>query len=129
MHKYQIGYGSHEESSYVQLEHEKKFTKEEIIKMVAEAIVSIYTTNPKKFKGWKEDKEFGIAFRRFWHQYGEKGIPEWLIENKGFVLIKFDEQVEFFGWASSFDIKDWGGDRYEDDSPLVKEVNRLMEGR
>ena len=111
MYWYKIGYGTYEESNYVELKHEKLFTKEDITKMIAEAIVDIEKSKPEKDRNWHQSS----------YQHFHKDVVQWLIENKGFVSVEYEVGWSVFGWASVFDINDWGTHgRGEEDQMLAK---------
>jgi len=110
MYKYKIGYGTCEENSFVELEHEKKFKKKEVTQMVAEAIEALFpdkiNDDVKTESG--EYYEFAFKFDQFWRDgLSKSNIIDWLIENKGFKPIEYELVWSAWGWASVLDPKDW----------------------
>jgi len=98
MYFYKIGYTSYEESDYVELQHELCFTKEQITDMLADAIVALWED---VFK----DKDIGdieyptkMQLYYFFDTYNEHNIGSWLIKNKGFLPVVYQEIFSLWGW-------------------------------
>lgn len=100
MYKYQIGYSTWEESSYVELYHEQKFTEDDITNMVAEAIYA-RIEYLKANNAFSNDKYMN-KFSSYWDTYTDTSIPDWLIKNKGFVKIEYDLSWSCDGWECVF---------------------------
>lgn len=102
-YNYKIGYYSHEESNYVELQHEKQFNDDELTEMVAEATVETI----------KKMKRAGDRVHDFQHVFDNEGsnIAQYLIEKFGFKYIEYELCWRAFGWASIFDKTDWKDDR------------------
>lgn len=112
MHKYKIGYTSYEESSFVELEHETLFTKDEITKMIGEAVV---------------DKIRNRDANDYLHNYGnfEDDVIDYLKDIKGFKEIIYDVEWTISGWASLFDKTDRNSDDLPDENiKIVDMVNK-----
>ena len=101
-YNYKIGYNSHEESDYVELQHEKRFSDEELTEMISESTVEI-------IKKMKQD-DYVHSFQDIFN-YGDHGIIKYLKEKYGFKDIEYELCWTVFGWASIFDKSDWEGDR------------------
>lgn len=118
IYRYKIGYGTCEESSFVELEHSKKFSKDQITEMIGEAILSMFI---EVLERWHERIEkaqyqsFMFKFEEFWREGSENGIPEWLVKNKGFKRVEYEVEWDVFGWASVLDKDDWRMHRGEND--------------
>ena len=130
MYNYKIGYHTYEEGNEAVLCHKEKFTKEQLTKMIAEAIY--------------ESKK--IIKSTSFQCYFEGGcsdnivtVPDWLVENKGFLYLNYECSWCAFGWAYLFrdDLNgehSWRAYRDEQDEldeieKYVKEIeNRSKEG-
>jgi len=120
MYKYKIGYYTFEESDYVELEHAKKFSRGDITKFIAEAIVAI-ASPIKELKSW--DLTFESLFNGL---TGKLSIINWLIENKGFKIINYELVWGVFGWGNAFDKNDWQTEKTDIDIELNNEINTLL---
>jgi len=107
MYIYKIGYHSCEDSCYVELQHESKFTKEELIKIIAEVVWEEYL---KLTPG--EIPE--ICFDSFFYAFGNKSLAELLVKNCGFKAIEYTQVLSLFGWAKIMDRTHWEHDRGEE---------------
>ena len=118
MYRYKIGYGTCEESEFVELEHEKKFTEDDITQMIAETIeaeIKEGLFEEKDEEGFYYD--FAFNFNHVWNNaHEDKKLVDWLIENKGFVLVKYEVDWDAFGWASVLDKNDWKTYRQKGDN-------------
>jgi len=119
MYLYKIGYTSCEENGFWDLSHTEKFTQDDLTNMIAEAIVALKPEINNEYDYTKDLQEY------FEHYEGDT-IASWLIKNKGFKAVDFQEVWSGFGWASVFDIKDWDEYRHDTDKDLVKKVNELL---
>ena len=117
MYLYKIGYTSCEESGFWDLWHEQKFTQDDLTNMIAEAIIAL------KPQIHKDDEEYTDNLQEYFEHYKRENIASWLIENKGFKSVDFQEIWSAFGWASVFDINDWESYRDETDKKLVAKIN------
>jgi hypothetical protein len=98
MHIYNLGDYSHEESEYIQLGHEDKFTQKEFEEFVMNSAVKI-------FEG-SEDKE--LTFQDIFFE-----VIEDLVNSYDFTKIKFDAEFSAFGWTDILDKDDWKSERGE----------------
>jgi len=117
MYNYKIGYGSYEESSYRELQHEKKFIDEEITEMIAEAVVDTI----KKMK--MDTRYYTHNFQDVFEGCYKKDCPDvckYLIEKFGFKPIEYELFWSVFGWPSIFDKTDWEGGRDSQNDHLNK---------
>ena len=105
---YNIGSGTQEGSHYDCLTHEKCFTHDQITAMICEAILDLYAlitdgTDLNQleyfFMGKSQDEE-------------EKNVRNWLIKNKGFQAIKYEQSWNSHGWANV--VRDDGWDKGEE---------------
>ncbi len=113
---YKIGYYSHEESDYVELQHEKKFSDDELTEMIADATVE--TIKKMKITG-DETHSFQDIFN-----YGNDNLVQYLIEKFGFKTIEYELNWSVFGWASLFDKTDWKWDRDNSLDKITEAVNK-----
>lgn len=113
-YNYKIGYYSHEESDYVELQHEKKFSDNELSDMIAEATVETI----------KKMKRAGNYTHNFQDIFSEDSLIQYLIEKFGFRRIEYELNWNIFGWASIFDKADWKEDRDDRLDKITEEVNK-----
>lgn len=107
MYLYKIGYGSYEESCFVSFTHEKRFTHDELTKIIGEATV-------KAIKKQKTQEHHTVHnFQDVFKDYKDNDVIHILQSDYGFVAIEYDEFWSCFGWPSIFVKKDWGSDRDE----------------
>lgn len=111
-YNYKIGYYSHEESDYIELQHEKKFSDNELTELIAEATVE---TIKKMRKAGDYTHSFQYIFR--------KDLIQYLIEKIGFKRIEYELCWNIFGWGSVFDKKDWKEDRDDHLDKITEAVN------
>lgn len=114
-YNYKIGYYSHEESDYVELQHEKKFSDDELTEMIADATVETI----KKMK--QIDNDYTHSFRDI---FEDPGLIQYLIEKFGFKRIEYELCINIFGWGSVFDKSDWKGDRGDHLDKITDAVNK-----
>jgi len=120
MFKYQIGYTSCEESDFIELEHEKKFTHEELLQMVAEATYDVYL----KAVGHEYEKGSTTFEDIMMNAYRPEGIGlgETLCQKFGFKFVEYAGSVSVFGWARILDKDSWRSYRDEkDDLDVIRE--------
>lgn len=115
-YNYKIGYYSHEESNYVELQHEKKFSDEELTEMISEYTVYI-------IKIMKQNDDYIHSFQDIFNS-GDQGIIQYLKEKYGFNDIEYELFWSVFGWASIFDKSDWKGDRDNHLEKIADVVNK-----
>lgn len=126
MYKYKIGYYSEEDSHYFEVEHDLKFTEDQITMMVIQASKEIapkllaIDAKEKNKRYTKEEMEVGMCspdvdFQDLFYHYenGILTIETWLIKNRGFKVVEYEASWSVFGWASVFDKEDWGSYRSE----------------
>ena len=115
-YNYKIGYHSYEESDYVELQHEKKFSDNELTEMIVEATVE---TIKKKKKADDYLHSFQDVFNS---EY--PSLIKYLIGKFDFKLIEYELTWSIFGWASIFDKTDWTEDRGKHLDKIIDAVNR-----
>ena len=96
MYLYNFGYYSYEESEYIQLYHEKKFTKEGFEEIIMTSASEIINNCPDK----------KISFEDIFQE-----VLEDLTKNRGFIQVEFDAEFSVFGWPDLLDKSSWEGDR------------------
>ena len=101
MYIYEVGYHSYEESCYIQLYHEEKFSGKRFEGMVIKATVALL-----KREGIRKGER--TSFQDILHD-----VVEELITAFGFKEVKFTAKFGIFGWANILDEKDWRHDRDE----------------
>jgi hypothetical protein len=109
MNTYKIGYHSYEESEYFELQHEKKFTEDEFLNIVADAmkkvmwhkkeeddLYSCYGDARSFVKYLARGEDNNDSFFKLDDLFSE--IKPYLLE-AGFVEVKYENEVSFFGWS------------------------------
>jgi len=137
LYSYEIGFWTHEESDYTTLLHEKKFTEDEMIDMIAEAIVEINDkdkfvhdmthidiSEEEKEDMWKELKKQEEYHKREWFEDIYPIVISYLIENKGFKSSSVDMRLDFFGWANPQDKDSWEMECGKIDNKLAKKITK-----
>ena len=102
MYTYQIGYNTCEESNYLEVQHEKNFTEDELIEIVAECMKRVMVENKvarRYAKSCLSDDLFGEIGFAFQLQELFDEISNYL-KDQGFESVKYDGVVDFFGWSS-----------------------------
>lgn len=115
-YNYKIGYHSYEESDYVELQHETKFSDNELTEMIAEATV-------ETIKKTKISNNYMHNFQDIFESK-DPSLIEYLIEKFGFKLIEYELSWRVFGWSSVFDKDEWGDDRGEHLDKITDAVNK-----
>ena len=100
---YQIGFDTFEESEFVQLYHEKLYSKNEFQDIINKICLDI-VKNTKK-----EDYTF-LSFEYMFYE-----IVESLLKDYGFKKLKYDIDWRAFGWSHILDKDSWSEDRNEED--------------
>lgn len=116
-YNYKIGYYSHEESDYVELQHKTKFSDNELTEMIAEATVDTI----KKMK--MTDNHYIHTFQDVFDSE-DPSLIQYLIEKFGFKLIEYELSYRVFGWGSVFDKDEWGDDRGEHLDKITDTLNK-----
>ena len=96
MHIYNLGYYSHEESEYIQLSHDNKFTQKEFEEIVMNSAARIFDKESDK----------NISFQDIFLD-----VVDDLIKNCGFKKVDFEAEFSVFGWPHIMDKDDWKGER------------------
>lgn len=112
---YEIGYGSPEESEFSSLTHESKLTEDDIDTMIIEAIIKIVEDAENIYISGYEDMHHSVI--------------EYLVQEKGFEKVEYEEKWSVFGWPSLFDKEDWGEQRGEKLNKITEELNKRGYGR
>lgn len=86
MYNYKIGYNTMEESSFGEYQHKQRFTKDQLMVIIEDALYSAY--NPDvQFKGNIGEIMNDLNFHKF-------------LLSKGFTPLKYENHVTLFGWNS-----------------------------
>ncbi len=113
MHIYNIGYGTCEESDYIQIYHKQKFTKSEFETIVAGVVIKV-------LRGMKPMERKRVTFQKILYPVLQE------LTKKGFSRVKFDAEFDVFGWARILDENDWGTDRDEQLNFLTRNVSKEL---
>lgn len=116
MYNYKIGYGSYEDSYYVELQHEECFTQEQLTEMIAEAAVELWDHL------YELNSEGGLCrmtVARFFIQDDKYNIRDWLVEHKGFTFMDYQERWSIFGWYRLNEPDTWSREVKNDKSVPV----------
>jgi len=84
MHIYNIGYGTREESDYIQFYHKQKFSKTELERIVARTVTKI-------LRNMKQDERERATFQKILYAVVDE------LSKNGFSRVKFDAQFDVFG--------------------------------
>ena len=114
---YNLGYDTYEESEYIQLSHEHKYSDKEFKQIVRTA-----TANVINKMEIKENKR--ISFQDI-----IEDVAEELIQTFGFKRVKFDAEFSVFGWADISDKDDWKEVRGEELDKLSEFVNTELKNK
>ena len=132
MYFYKFGYSSEEDSRYIELKHEKKFSDEEFEDLVVKATVEVLINRRPHWASGPEEgvytKEFLETHRRSWRRTDKEikeqhrcnvyfrfpdimdNLKECLIEEYGFEKVEYESYFSIFGWQGLVDEEDnWGG--------------------
>ena len=112
---YEVGYGTCEESNYMQFLHENKLSEKQLSKYVEECIVAVL---PKMIKPRSEFEHIRTpSFQRvidFQLPIRKKGqlvkLRHLFVEEmrkRDFKVLGFEQKWSIFGWASALDPTDW----------------------
>jgi hypothetical protein len=143
MYFYEIGYGSYEESEYATYTHEKKFTPEQLEKLVHQAIKKafwpVFNEMAKNSDGsvpWrfnKQKKEYLELCLNFAALLNERNRDQDStvtffdreLVKLGFKRLKYDAEVVFFGWKSVLR-KGWEKDVGPHQEKLRLELKKMV---
>jgi len=119
MYKYKIGYADYDDSEFVELEHEEKFTKDELTTMIGLAVVAAV----RDFKA--DDDEYVHGFNDVMNHGSMCGH---LMLMYGFKPVRYEVCWEALGHVSLFDeaeLADWqlDGEAGRNTLELIRMVN------
>lgn len=118
MYLYKIGYYSCEESDYIELYHERKFSKEELENIIAEIVLETV----KYIKSTDEN----YFLHNFQDVYMTNRFHE-LLKEIGFKEIKYDEVVSCFGWAGIFSMTGrYSWEYYRQEDNLLNKITKTL---
>lgn len=120
MYKYKVGYGSYEESEFVELEHEEEISAEEFKRIIYEATYRVLEDIKAKRTDVMTYKE-GIEDLTF--QDILEPVIQKLINDFDFKEIEYTESWSCFGWAAIVNNDDWRGQRGDSLDQLNKFLN------
>lgn len=99
---YNIGYGTCEESEYIQYHHTEKFTHEELRVIVADCMFVVLNI--------LADDEYRGGLKGEGPQFADIMMNERFekeLEKRGFTRLKFEGNAGVFGWAGSLKVGSW----------------------
>lgn len=116
---YQVGYGSYEDSYFMEFKHDELMSEEDLERHVAECMAE------------------AIRSSRKWYEYDLNMAASWIIierlsnlmQKRGFKRIPYRATVSIFGWASPVNLNDWKGSRGDQDIRIVWAVADILKGR
>jgi hypothetical protein len=103
MYTYKIGYGSYEESEFVELQHENEYSNDQLHEIVVIAIKAVLTDLIHL------DEYFGENGPNY-QDIHDQVIEKLLLEHD-FRQVDYRASWSVFGWPSLTDPKDWEGQR------------------
>jgi len=103
MFTYKIGYGSYEESEFVELQHENEYSNDQLHEIVVQAIKAVLADVIQTDEYFVES---GPSYQHIHDQVIEK-----LLSEHGFRKVEYRATWSVFGWPSLTDPKDWQGQR------------------
>lgn len=124
MYTYNIQYGAHDTSDCSHLQHNKKFSREEMREMFKEALISIL--KEKKKKNYTSfDFEYIATYENC-----HLDLLDYFCEHFGFQKMKFDMKVDLYG-AGRLLKQDWESYGEDDDIlyPIVPEIAKELIGK
>lgn len=123
MYVYELGYGSYEDSGYIQLFHEEKFTQEEfeqkIQSSVKDALIRYIDKEDDGVVYRGHDSNPHIGFSGFYTY-----IAEILCEQCGFSIVEFQATFSLFGWD---DLIAGDGFNREEEEPGHQAIIKLVQ--
>jgi len=121
MYLYKVGYGTCEESHYVELMHEKKFTEAELAVEMEEALwVTIEGVADGKDNIFIADD--GPSFQ---YLIDSTLFVDALVA-KGFTALQYEATWSAFGWASAMEEKGWKSYMSDEDLALSNRLGARM---
>lgn len=124
MYLYSIGYGSYEESHYVQYWHERKLSEQELSDLVVDCMVETIEHYAGRFEenGYNEDmfhsSEEGPSFQEIL----ESEVFEQSLQYRGFKTVEFEAKFNIFGWPSAMDDTSWRSDTEEETKGMQRQI-------
>lgn len=128
MYRYKIGYWSHEDSFFVELEHDKKFTEEDLTGMICEAIIWVVRELAKRDV---YIHNFSDAMMPHCSQPHDIiiDVPTFLVKQRGFRATQYEADWSVFGWPSLFHKDDWGEQRTDRLNDITDFINATGLGK
>jgi hypothetical protein len=114
MYNYKVGYHSYEESNYIDLFHEKLFTKEQLEDIVNKVAVEVV----------REMRKTTDFISNFQDIVENTLFTQMLTEKYGFKELKYQQVLSYFGWGSIFHNDDWADNKGKEEQKLVDEINK-----
>jgi len=100
-HIYNVGYGTCEESEYIQWIHESKFTDKQLGDIVEEVIVAVLAKKADPKSQYKH-----VRSPTFQHIMDDAEFEKEMY-TRGFRKLEFEARFDVFGWSSALDQEDW----------------------
>lgn len=131
MYVYDIGYDTCEESGYNQYSHEKQFSKDDLYKIVEDAMFEALKLLKDLNSEWKSIKHPNVSTLMSWIRPSVedemKNVFADHLKAMGFVPIKFEASISFFGWAMADVPGDWDSSPDTIDYKLQKSLKERWE--
>ncbi len=117
MYFYSVGYCSYEDSDYIALVHQEKYSDDEFFDVIYSTLPFVVEKLKKDLLieeyeyDWfydKLDKMLNISFRCLY-----KIIAEVLVEKFGFEKVEYQSELILFGWPNIMQEKDWDYDNHK----------------
>ena len=124
---YSVGYGSYEESEYVQITHDKKFTIEQLREMINNTVKKMILNISVDEHGYTSlgygDDGYGfqneVTYRIDFPDMMYRGLIDNLCTDYGFQRLVFECGYDVWGWANIFD-NDWDSETNDEDTKSLR---------
>jgi hypothetical protein len=129
MHLYNIGYGTCEESSYKQYQHEEEYNEGELATIVKDCLIDVIDFYAGRFgeEGYHDPSFYvGNEGPSFQELMDDDKFKE-ALEGRGFRPIDFRCSFNTFGWASAIKPGNWSGHTGPEDNELQSQLQNRCE--
>lgn len=133
MHLYEVGYGTCEESSFVQLWHRRKFSCAELEDIILDCLVNVFKLSAdndnKENILLREDNIRGNGHPHVSIQYLLPNNIDFVEEmgKKGFIKVEYECRCTLFGWSNALDPNDWPHHADNQTRRIQKELIRRLD--
>lgn len=110
--------------------HEKKYTREQLLEFIAEAIKGVFPESHHSMMD-SRDSEGDLCLRSFLYKFKKSNeIIDWLIENKEFQLVNYQENIRINRDINLLDLKSETQKYSENDfifdtEEIIKSLNKI----